>query len=293
MPPNITFNLGVLNFEDNLRKFMQAFQQTPISNFTTRQFDKKNTHNMKRKINQWAISDIHGCANTFRRLIENKIQPSKQDEIYLLGDYIDRGPCSKGVVDYIIRLQNQGYQLFTLKGNHEAVLLKCYKNDKYQLNTPDLLDLKKGWFRHGGKATLQSFGVSTAAEIPKKYIHFFNTLDYYKETGNFVLVHAGLNFNIQNPFHDKYAMLWTKSKQADLSKINNKRIVHGHVPATLSEIQRNIESSHTFSVDNGCVYQNRKEMGNLLALELNTLRLEVQKNIDFVKKNQVIIQMVS
>jgi len=69
---------------------------------------------------QIAISDIHGCARTFQALLD-KIQLSTNDQLYLLGDYIDRGPDSKGVIDTILGLINAGYRVQTLMGNHEKM----------------------------------------------------------------------------------------------------------------------------------------------------------------------------
>ncbi|MFA5814000.1 MAG: metallophosphoesterase [Bacteroidales bacterium] len=68
-----------------------------------------------------AIGDIHGCFNAFRTLVEQKIQIKKRDKIILLGDYIDRGTHSKEVVDYIFDLQNKGFDIVPLIGNHEAM----------------------------------------------------------------------------------------------------------------------------------------------------------------------------
>lgn len=70
------------------------------------------------------ISDIHGCLKTFRVLIE-KVIPEKYDQIFILGDYIDRGPLSAGVLAYIMNRRSDGYNLFLLRGNHEENLLNA------------------------------------------------------------------------------------------------------------------------------------------------------------------------
>ena len=57
---------------------------------------------------RWVIPDIHGCINTLKQLIETGIMPTKEDELYFLGDYIDRGPDGRGVIDYIMSMQSQG-----------------------------------------------------------------------------------------------------------------------------------------------------------------------------------------
>ena len=68
--------------------------------------------------NRWVIPDIHGCSKTLKCLIENNINLSKEDSVYFLGDYIDRGYDSKGVIDYIMSLQDSGYDIHCLITYH-------------------------------------------------------------------------------------------------------------------------------------------------------------------------------
>ncbi|MEM9260991.1 MAG: metallophosphoesterase, partial [Bacteroidota bacterium] len=71
---------------------------------------------------RYAISDIHGCAATFRTALKT-IAFSQKDELFLLGDYIDRGPDSMGVLEHIWTLQATGYEVTCLRGNHEQMLI--------------------------------------------------------------------------------------------------------------------------------------------------------------------------
>jgi serine/threonine protein phosphatase 1 len=82
----------------------------------------------------FAIGDIHGCFDSLKELVKNKIQLQKNDKLILLGDYIDRGNKSKEVIDFIIELLEKGYDVIPLMGNHEAMLLDAYENEK---NTPN------------------------------------------------------------------------------------------------------------------------------------------------------------
>lgn len=59
---------------------------------------------------QWVIPDIHGCVRTLRALIEQLVIPAKEDTLYFLGDFVDRGPDSKGVLDYVMGLKESGIQ---------------------------------------------------------------------------------------------------------------------------------------------------------------------------------------
>ncbi|MEO6813790.1 MAG: metallophosphoesterase, partial [Ginsengibacter sp.] len=64
----------------------------------------------------FAIGDIHGCIHTFKKLLLDKIKVDKSDKIYCLGDYIDRGHDSKGVIDFILQLRSEGYEIHTIRG---------------------------------------------------------------------------------------------------------------------------------------------------------------------------------
>jgi serine/threonine protein phosphatase 1 len=96
-----------------------------------------------------------------------------------------------------------------------------------------------------------------------------------------VLVHAGLNFILQDPFEDKHSMLWIREQKVLPAKIGYRRIVHGHTPIGLKKIREMIKKKNvpSIDIDNGCVYHG-DDKGNLIALELNTLELMVQKNVE-------------
>lgn len=234
----------------------------------------------------WVIPDIHGCAKTLRALIEDMIKPSKHDWLYFLGDYIDRGPSSKEVIDYLMYLQKEDYNLRLLLGNHEDYLLKSVEDEK---NLKSILGFKqknrrkKEWLFHGGKQTLESFNLTDLTKFPEEYLEWMKNLEYYIELDNFILVHAGLNFRIDDPFIDKESMLWVREFDIDSKKINNKRVIHGHVPVSLEFIDLSVQNkSYKFiDLDNGCYMTKREGFGNLTALELNSMEYKVQYNIDF------------
>ncbi len=233
----------------------------------------------------WVIPDIHGCANTLKALIEDMIKPSKHDWLYFLGDYIDRGPSSKEVIDYLMHLQREDYNLRLLLGNHEDYLLKSVideKNLKSVLGIKQKNKRKKEWLFHGGKQTLESFGVTDLKLFPEEYLEWMRNLEYYIELDKFILVHAGLNFREEDPFADKESMLWVRDYEIESSKIEYKRIIHGHVPVSLEFIDLSIKNrSYKFiDLDNGCYMTNREGFGNLIALELNTMEYKVQYNLD-------------
>lgn len=222
-------------------------------------------------MSNYAITDIHGCAKTFRKLITEIIKLEKTDHLYLLGDYIDRGPDSKGVIDFIFELREQGYHVTTLRGNHEQMLLESHKSPRHY----------QGWVMNGGGATLESFGAKGILQIPRPYLKFFSELDYYAETDTAFLVHAGFNFDHPNFLEDTQAMMWLRNMKIDHDALKGKHVVHGHTPTPLTEIRKMVDNKETeINIDNGCKWAEMAVMGNLLALDLDTLELFVQENIE-------------
>lgn len=231
---------------------------------------------------RWVIPDIHGCVNTLKQLIETNVQPAKEDSIYFLGDYIDRGPDGKGVIDYIMSFQNEGFDIQYLIGNHEYYCINAHEQDKHRWLTKS--SIQREWERYGAKMTLNSFGVKRPRDIDEKYIEWMSKGKYYIELDDFILVHAGMNFDIPNPFDDTMSMLWVRDFKVDPIRIGCKKIIHGHVPVEYSLIQLFIDSGgyDFIALDNGVYYRDQKVgFGNLMALELNSMELIAQPNVDF------------
>ena len=231
---------------------------------------------------RWVIPDIHGCVNTLKQLIETGIQPTTEDSLYFLGDYIDRGPDGKGVIDYIMSLQSSGYDVNYLIGNHEYYCMNAYEKDKHRLFTKS--SIHKEWERYGAKTTLKSFGVKRPRDIDEKYIEWMRKGKFFIELDDFILVHAGMNFNLDDPFEDTQSMLWVRDFKVNPHKIGGKKIIHGHVPVEYSLIQLFIESKgyDFIALDNGVYYRDEKVgFGNLMALELNNMELIAQPNVDY------------
>lgn len=223
---------------------------------------------------KFAISDIHGCAQTFEALLQ-KISFSKSDELYLLGDYIDRGRASKKVFDIIFDLKNTGHKIQYLKGNHEQMLLDSFTNDQ----------LRHTWLtRNGGIETLQSFGIQHIHQLPALYLDFIRELPHYIEIEGYLLVHGGFDFTIPNPLDNTEAMLWAREwyEKINLNWLGDRLIVHGHTPQPrpmLELIHQNRQALRVIDIDCGCVYQ-RPGMHQLCAFDLNTQTLIFQDNLD-------------
>lgn len=206
----------------------------------------------------FAIGDIHGCFHSFKKLVEDKIQLQKRDNLVLLGDYIDRGNESKEVVDFIIELEEQGYSIIPLMGNHEAMFLEAYSDESNN----------QIWIQNGGAATLKSFGVQSIKSIDPKYIRFFKALKSHYPFGDFLFVHAGFNDRLLNPFIDEYSMLWKCETSFENPLLINKTIVHGHCPVKVSDHDNRIlKQPWVINIDTGCVYKDKEGYGKLSAYE--------------------------
>ncbi len=236
----------------------------------------------------WIIPDLHGCADTLQTALEQHIKPSKNDHLIFLGDYIDRGPDSKGVIDVIMKLQEKGYAVTALMGNHEISCLNAWeadKNKKSFLGFKTKTYLQKDWERFGGKQTLDSFGVQWPAQIPEKYVLWLKSLDYYIESEKFIAVHAGLNFSEEDPFADRRSMLWIRDFRVEPSKIGYKILIHGHVPVHLELIDMSVrmEKPDFIDLDNGIYMSQKAGYGNLVVLETGSMEYRVQTVMDEVR----------
>jgi serine/threonine protein phosphatase 1 len=219
----------------------------------------------------FAIGDIHGCFFTFKKLLLDICRVKKDDDVYLLGDYVDRGPRSKELIDYIISLIEDGYRIFPIIGNHEQLLLEAV----------DSVTAMEIWNKNGNAETLKSFGLDHPSKLEKKYIDFFHSLRYYVLLDDFVLVHGGVDFELPNPLSDLYSMVWIRNTYVDTKKIGGRRLIVGHTPRSLDMIAESIDSDRIL-LDGGCVYLHKfPNYGYLCALELNSMELFYQQNIDF------------
>lgn len=215
------------------------------------------------------VGDIHGCSKTFKYLVTERIKLKKSDKLYCLGDYIDRGNDSKGVIDFILQLRKKKYQVHTLRGNHEQMLLNS-ENGKQSFSY---------WVRNGGEETLKSFNANSIKELKPIYLNFFKRTKFYINTKDYILVHAGLNFSKANPFDDKEAMLWIRYFSVDKNYLNGKILIHGHTPMHRDFIL-NQKFESPLNLDGGCVFKNREDYGYLYALNLTERKLIEQGNID-------------
>ena len=212
----------------------------------------------------FAIGDIHGCFRQFYELVINKIELKKEDKLILLGDYIDRGTQSKEVIDFIIELEQAGFDVTPLMGNHEAMLLESYADT----------GLLYQWYMNSGETTLASIGISDVRDLQKKYLDFFSGLKFYESIGKCLFVHAGFNDHDSDPFTDTYHMIWESRLFYKNPVLKGRTIIHGHRPKTLEYVEQQIrERSDIIPIDTGCVYGLEMGYGYLSALDVNKMKL--------------------
>lgn len=216
---------------------------------------------------QFIIGDIHGCAKTFKALLK-QLSLTKEDQLFILGDLINRGENSKKVIKKILKLRKQSYNIHVLRGNHEQQFL-------------DYVTLMPVSFyqRYLKRAKMKDF-MNKDGEIKKKYFKFFKSLPHYLEIDTAFLVHAG--FNSENTFSDAASMMTIRKIDTEKLKLNGKRLIHAHTPVSLTKIQEMCtEKKMRINLDNGCILGKKaKDMGNLVCLELKSFTLFVQKNIE-------------
>ncbi len=210
---------------------------------------------------KFAIGDIHGCCKTFEKLLFKNIKLRETDILYCVGDYIDRGNDSKGVIDLLMDLTKSGYNINTLRGNHEQMLLDAREDDDVFMN----------WVLNGGDTTLKSFGISSLNDMPDQYIHFLKSTEFILIDGNYIIVHAGLNFNAADPIKDFESMLWIRHFTINEKFLNGRTIIHGHTPKPAEFIlSQNLKSE--INIDGGCVY-NRYGLATLFAFDMKEKKL--------------------
>lgn len=211
------------------------------------------------------ISDIHGNDNLFRKALKT-ISLKKVDTLILIGDLIDRGKYSKNVLDTLFLLKNSGFEnIIYIRGNHEQMLLDAYEDENKEYI----------WLKNGGDKTLQSFKVNFCNEIPNEYIQLLQSSIFYYETNDYIFVHGGINFEIENPLEDINSLLWTRNTSVELyrkSNLSEKKVIHGHTPVSKEDILKQFSNIEILNIDNG-VYLDKEGFGSLTVMDLTNHKI--------------------
>lgn len=208
----------------------------------------------------YAIGDVHGCIEELKQLllkIDTEIKDG--DEIVFIGDYIDRGPNSKGVVDLIIERQNNHpNKHITLKGNHEDMMIEGMD----------------GWSYNGGKETLESYATYVMTRfgeqisyynywqfLPPEHKEFYKTLPLFYRNGKYVFVHAGIDPELSLENQTEQCMLWERQFVGYRGEYKDGyTVTYGHTPLNVAIVR-----DHQFGIDTACVFG-----GKLTAVVIDT-----------------------
>ncbi|MCC3156131.1 metallophosphoesterase [Hymenobacter sp. 15J16-1T3B] len=223
---------------------------------------------------RYATTDLHGCLHTFRHLVEQRLHLTRTDSLYVLGDFVNKGPDSRGVLDYLMQLQAEGYQVHGVLGNHDLELLQAARGARPMANWASPADFSM---------TLGSFGVEHTRDIPEPYLRWIEALPLSLELPDFVLVHAGFDFHLppEQMRRDQHSMLNIKDFVFDASRLQGKRLLHGHNPKPVKQLRHQVEQRNgAIDLDTGCVYRHNPELSHLAALNLDTWELTLQTNIE-------------
>lgn len=221
----------------------------------------------------YAVGDIHGRLDLLEQIIQiivgdvRALDPRRQPLLVFLGDYVDRGPESAGVVDRILRLKAKpAFEVRTLKGNHEEALLQFLGDPNFG----------QTWADHGGLATLASYGVQPPLSrlepeawerarqgldeaLPAEHRAFFEGLELTVEVGDYLFVHAGVRPGVALADQAERDLLWIRSEFLQAQGPFGKVVVHGHTPMEEPQIL-----PHRMGIDTGAY-----ATGVLTAVRLN------------------------
>jgi len=171
----------------------------------------------------YAIGDIHGSLQKFcalMRLCERHADGRPATFIFL-GDYIDRGPDSRGVIEALIDLQSRRPdRVIALKGNHEAVAVEVVDGE----TDPE------AWLREGGTATLQSYHVDDARDLPPAHVAWLRALPLCYDDGERFFVHAGIDPDKPLGAQSDHDLIWIREPFLSDARDHGRLIVHGHTP---------------------------------------------------------------
>ena len=227
----------------------------------------------------YAVGDIHGHLDALEPLLGElrddlaRSRPAERPLLVFLGDYVDRGPDSRGVIDAILALEADGdFEVVALKGNHEDALLRFLCDPGFGPN----------WLANWGETTLWSYGVKPAAlgeeavetsrvqaelaaALPPAHRDFLARLPMSVGVGDYLFVHAGVRPGVPLGAQNERDLLWIRydflESDADFGKV----VVHGHTPLDRPELKAN-----RIGIDTGVYYS-----GVLTAVRLEGARQRI------------------
>ena len=223
---------------------------------------KQNTATPPPGTRVYAIGDIHGCLSRLKALQQKILNdrdkaPESRFVLVYVGDYVDRGPDSREVIDHLLNAPLPGLETVHLKGNHEDYMQRFFEGD---------LDIGAGWIAYGGGETLISYGIVVDTRLPEfselktlqarfaemapaAHIAFLNSLAYHHVEGGYAFVHAGIAPGVAMADQDAADLMWIREPFLKSNDDHEYVIVHGHTPSRKVENKAN-----RINIDTGAVY---------------------------------------
>jgi serine/threonine protein phosphatase 1 len=184
-----------------------------------------------------AIGDIHGCSKALRAIVD-AIRPASDDTLVFLGDFVDRGPDSRGVLDFVLELEKI-CTVVPLVGNHELMLLESAGN-------PLALE---SWLAVGGAATVRSYG-GRLENIPPEHWEFLRRCRRYYETPTHFFVHANYAASVRLDSQPDYLLFWEHLHfDVPPPHQNGKIAIVGHTAQKSREV---LDLGHVICIDTFC-----------------------------------------
>ena len=195
-----------------------------------------------------AIGDIHGCNRKLKQLLDRiKVDPHA-DILVFIGDYIDRGPEVRGVIDTLRDLKEACRNVICLRGNHEDMFLNYYLEGRDE----------ELFLYNSGMSTLYSYGISIAEArkgtgFPESHLRFLTSLPLSYETDEYFFVHAGLRPGLPRSAQSPDDLLWIRREFIDSEYDFGKTVVFGHTSLYEPLIEKNKIGIDTGTVYGGCL----------------------------------------
>ncbi len=217
----------------------------------------------------YAIGDIHGCLDQLLEVQAHithdlATRPHPSPVIVYLGDYIDRGADSRGVIENLMAAQSGPHKTHVLLGNHDEMLL-IYRDTPAAPLRPYGPNVSKIHWLHeaaGGAETLRSYGINGAdhqnplekhaafvAALPDPHLRFFQSLELYTRIGSYLFVHAGIRPDVALESQVKSDLIWIREPFLSSSADHGFTVVHGHSPTKIVENRGN-----RIGIDTGAVF---------------------------------------
>lgn len=194
----------------------------------------------------YAIGDIHGRLDLLRKMHETiagdlAARKAADWRVVHLGDYVDRGPDTRGVLEFLADALSADRRMLMLAGNHDSGLLEFLREPARSVVFTD----------HGGEQTMTSYGValdrrSLAASrdalldvLPQRHLRFLQDLKLWVEFGDFFFCHAGIRPGIPLDRQDPQDLMWIRQEFLRHRGLHDKIVVHGHTPSPHAEMMDN------------------------------------------------------